>query len=159
MAREDVGARVRGLAAFLRRALRRARRGPVHPDRGCRPNQPGGPVERRELAERVAGWRAGMPSGAMLVDEVDPARFMASFAGAVSGEGNLFLANPSWRSRERAEFGRLVKAGAPQERGWLMIPSGGAGGELKFARHDAGTIASAVGGFCGHFGMGRVNSV
>ena len=116
-------------------------------------------MERRELAERVAGWRAGMPSGAMLIDEVDPARFMASFAGAVSGERDLFLANPSWRSRERAEFGRLVKAGAPQERGWLMIPSGGAGGELKFARHDAGTIASAVGGFCGHFGMGRVNSV
>jgi O-succinylbenzoic acid--CoA ligase len=40
-----------------------------------------------------------------------------------------------------------------------MIPSGGAGGGLKFARHDAQTIAAAVGGFRAHFAMERVNSV
>lgn len=40
-----------------------------------------------------------------------------------------------------------------------MIASGGSGGGLKFARHDGWTIAAAVGGFCSHFGMERVNSV
>jgi len=94
-----------------------------------------------------------------VIEEGDPARFMASFACAVAGEGSLFLANPSWRSGERAVLGRLAGEGAGGEHGWLMIPTGGAGGELKFARHDADTISSGVGGFCGHFGMARVNSV
>jgi O-succinylbenzoic acid--CoA ligase len=40
-----------------------------------------------------------------------------------------------------------------------MIPSGGTSGELKFARHDEGTISAAVMGFCGHFGVERANSV
>jgi O-succinylbenzoic acid--CoA ligase len=40
-----------------------------------------------------------------------------------------------------------------------MIPSGGAGGGLKFARHDGWTIAAAVEGFRRHFRMDRVNSV
>ena len=40
-----------------------------------------------------------------------------------------------------------------------MIPSGGAGGGLKFARHDGRTISAAVSGFRLHFGIERVNSV
>jgi len=116
-------------------------------------------VERAELAERLEGGRGGAPAGAAIVDERDPLRFMASFASAVRGSGNVFLSNPSWGPGERAELRRLAHAGAGGERGWLMIPSGGSGGELKLARHDAGTLSAAVGGFCGHFGIGRVNSV
>jgi o-succinylbenzoate---CoA ligase len=117
-------------------------------------------MERGRLAERLAAFRAGGPPDTPVVEEGDPARFMSSFAGAVSGAADIFLANPSWLSAERADLRRLAAgAGARGERGWLMIPSGGAGGELKFARHDGWTIAAAVGGFCGHFGMERVNSV
>lgn len=116
-------------------------------------------MERSELARRLAGPRAGPRGDATIVEEADPARFMASFAAGVSGGGGVFLANPSWRPKERAELGRLTGAISGGERGWLMIPSGGAGGQLKFARHDGWTIAAAVGGFCGHFRMERVNSV
>jgi O-succinylbenzoic acid--CoA ligase len=84
---------------------------------------------------------------------------MASFASAVRAGGNVFLANPSWRAAERAELSRLVGARERGDRGWLMIPSGGAGGGLKFARHDGLTIAAAVDGFRRHFGMERVSSV
>lgn len=69
------------------------------------------------------------------------------------------MANPAWRPAERAELSRLMGPGKGDNRGWLMIPSGGASGGLKFARHDGGTVAAAVGGFCAHFGMERVNSV
>jgi O-succinylbenzoic acid--CoA ligase len=46
-----------------------------------------------------------------------------------------------------------------EPKGWLMIPSGGSGGRVKFARHDEDTLSAAVRGFCGHFRVERVNGV
>jgi O-succinylbenzoic acid--CoA ligase len=116
-------------------------------------------MERGDLAERLAAVRAGAPGRSPIVEEGEPARFMSAFAGAVAGGGNVFLANPGWRDRERAELFRLSGMGPSVGRGWLMIPSGGSGGGLKFARHDGWTIAAAVDGFRRHFGMERVNAV
>lgn len=116
-------------------------------------------MERGELAYFLSRYRTDALPGGAVIEEATPERFMASFANSVSGEGNIFLANPAWRSKERDELQRVVASGDFSERGWLMIPSGGAGGGLKFARHDSVTLAAAVGGFCGHFGMERVNSV
>jgi O-succinylbenzoic acid--CoA ligase len=93
------------------------------------------------------------------VEEADPARFMSRFAQAVADGGNVFLSDPSWRATERAQRDRLMGLGETAERGWLMIPSGGTGGGLKFARHDGETLAAAVNGFCEHFAMERVHSV
>jgi O-succinylbenzoic acid--CoA ligase len=116
-------------------------------------------MERSEVTRRLGARPAGAAGPARVVEAADPAGFMACFAEAAAAGGNIFLANPSWRSAERAELARLVGQGMCGERGWLMIPSGGAGGGLKFARHDGWTIAAAVEGFLGHFGMERVNSV
>jgi O-succinylbenzoic acid--CoA ligase len=116
-------------------------------------------MERREIAARLGVRPAGAGGAPRVIDDAAPAGFMASFAQGVAQGGNIFLGNPSWRPAERAELGRLLGAGPCGERGWLMIPSGGASGGLKFARHDGGTIAAAVDGFCGHFGMARVSSV
>jgi O-succinylbenzoic acid--CoA ligase len=116
-------------------------------------------VERGKLADLLAPLRAGVGDCGPVIEEPDAARFMATFADSVTGRGNVFLANPAWRSPQRAEADRLAAQGATGDSGWLMIPSGGAGGGLKFARHDAWTIAAAVGGFCSHFAMERVNSV
>ena len=93
-----------------------------------------------------------------VVDE-DPGAFLASFADAVAAGGEVFLANPAWRSRERQELAALMQASEPASEGWLMVPSGGSGGRLKFARHDLGTLEAAVRGFQRHFGMGRVSSI
>ena len=116
-------------------------------------------MERAELAGRLGAGPGGDDGVSRVIEETDPARFMASFASAVRAGGNVFLANPSWRAAERAELSRLVGAGERGDRGWLMIPSGGAGGGLKFARHDGLTIAAAVDGVRRHFGMERVSSV
>jgi O-succinylbenzoic acid--CoA ligase len=116
-------------------------------------------LERSQLAELLAPFRVGEPARGPVIEEGDPVRFMSAFAHAVGGEEDIFLANPSWRSRERGDLARMTGAGGPGERGWLMIPSGGSGGQVKFARHDGWTLASAVGGFRGHFGMERINSV
>ncbi len=117
-------------------------------------------MERGRLAGLLAPFRAGAPAGGAVVEEAEPARFMSAFAHAVHGKANVFLANPAWRSRERADLERLAVVGGPcGDRGWLMIPTGGSAGEIKFARHDGWTLAAAAGGFREHFGMGRINSV
>jgi O-succinylbenzoic acid--CoA ligase len=96
---------------------------------------------------------------------------MVAFAAAAAGRGPVFLVDPAWRADERARADEIIaqvavgsaeaSAGSVQsaERGWLMIPSGGTGGRLKFARHDQDTIAAAVSGFGRHFAVGRVDAV
>lgn len=116
-------------------------------------------MERGELGRLLGSPASGNSLEAQVIEEGDPIRFMAAFAAAASGGGNVFLANPAWRATERADLARTVSDGACGDRGWLMIPSGGAAGPLKFARHDGASIAAAVGGFCRHFEMERVNCV
>jgi o-succinylbenzoate---CoA ligase len=52
--------------------------------------------------------------------------------------------------------------GDPQSamrQGWLCLATGGSSGGTKFARHDEHTLLAAVRGFCGHFGLERVNAI
>jgi o-succinylbenzoate---CoA ligase len=114
-------------------------------------------MERGELAARLGAGRPGAGTGRQIVEEGDPRRFMDSFAKALSRRGDIFLVNPSWRPKERERLARLPESDG-SELGWLMIPSGGASGGIKFARHDGRTIASAVTGFQEHFGLERVHA-
>ncbi len=129
-------------------------------------------MERGELARRLGAKHAAVgattsPADArVVIAEAEPARFMAALAQAVAGGGEVFLADPQWGARERGELERLLaepeagkKRAAEAELGWLMIPSGGTAGRVKFARHDAATIAAAVRGFGGHFGLTPVHAV
>lgn len=120
-------------------------------------------MERAELA-RLLGAK-GAVAGGRLVAESDPRRFMTALAAAVAGAGEVFLGDPGWGERERARLAaqKSARLVAPKpvsgEGGWLMIPTGGSTGGLKFARHDAATIAAAVQGFRSHFNLNRVNAV
>lgn len=75
----------------------------------------------------------------------------------------MFVADPAWGARERAQFAALVaradEAPLAGGLGWLCIPTGGSSGNLKLARHDEQTLAAAVAGFCAHFGVERVNAL
>ncbi len=125
-------------------------------------------MDRAELA-RLLGTtpHVGEPrSTAVAIAESDPGSFMAAFAAAVSEGGPVFLSDPAWGEKERSALQRLMalppaKTGGrgAETRGWLMIPSGGSSGEIKFARHDEETIAAAVLGFGSHFGVQKVNVI
>jgi len=115
-------------------------------------------VERSELAAILGVGPSAQRADALVMD-ADPEVFMASVARAISGPNDVFLGNPAWGERERAEAKRVVSETYSGDRGWLMIPTGGSGGRIKFARHDAATISSAVAGYQAHFGIERVNSV
>ncbi len=122
-------------------------------------------MERRELAQLLGATSAIAARSArhQLIVEVDEQKFRAAFAATVAGEGEVFLGNPAWSETERATVAALLEANAtePQnsDEGWLMIPTGGSSGKIKFARHDSRTLAAAVRAFATHFGLARVNAV
>lgn len=98
-------------------------------------------------------------SPSAIVAAADPAAFVAAFAAAVAGEGEVFLADPQWGAAERSRLEALVPEPRAPDDGWLMIPTGGTAGGGRFARHDGRTIAAAVAGFQRHFGMEQVNAL
>lgn len=123
-------------------------------------------MERAELARLLggtAGDAAAIDRPTVVANEGAP-EFMAAFSSAACGRGAVFLSDPSWDEGRRAKLGEFLssahgESSGGQNRGWLMIPSGGTSGGLKFARHDAETIAAAVRGFCTHFELSQVNAV
>lgn len=135
-------------------------------------------MERADLMRLLGAAPAAAEPRDVVVEEREPARFISSFTAAVAAGGTVFLADPAWGARERAQFAALtrlhVRRAADEgaggrlsatighsraERGWLCIPTGGSSGNLKLARHDGETLAAAVTGFCAHFGVARVNAV
>jgi O-succinylbenzoic acid--CoA ligase len=116
-------------------------------------------VERSQLAGLLGRAPPASAAATRIIEEDSPDRFMAAFSDALTAGGDIFLTNPAWRARERGELARVAGLGRGAERGWLMIPSGGSGGGVKFARHDGWTVAAAVEGFRRHFAMDRVNSL
>ena len=77
--------------------------------------------------------------------------------------GFIFLCDPNWSAAERVQVdvlkSKIENPNSKISEGWLCIPTGGTSGGVRFARHDERTLSAAVRGFCGHFGMQRVNAV
>lgn len=120
-------------------------------------------MERRELA-RLLGATSAAKELRTLIVTTDREVFRAEFARAVAGSGEVFFGDPAWSPAEREEFElNPIHPVANTKRelglGWLMIPTGGSSGRLKYARHDSYTIAAAVKGFTQHFGLARVNAL
>ena len=133
-----------------------------------RVNQEAGPILSGDSQQPVPIQQQPVPYriAPVTVEEHDPVRFMQAFAQAAALDAPVFLADPAWGHAERAVLAELQARGDPAgdsgrngRKGWLMIPSGGTGGRLKFARHDEDTIESAVRGWCAHFQVERANCV
>jgi O-succinylbenzoic acid--CoA ligase len=117
-------------------------------------------MDRAELARLLGTEPAAGEPRDVTITEADPGRFMEAFGRGVAAGGRVFLADPTWGTRERAQFANLVDRPVTLDpRGWLCVPTGGSSGALKLARHDEETIASAVRGFTAHFGAGPVNAI
>jgi O-succinylbenzoic acid--CoA ligase len=122
-------------------------------------------MERRELAEALRSGRSRTkgPAGSdrLYLAESAVDKFQAQFAAAVAGDGEIFLGSPAWGESEGEEVEELLaenpaESGAP---GWLMVPTGGTSGGIRFARHDEQTLDAAVTGFAQHFGLRQINAV
>jgi len=125
-------------------------------------------MERAELSRVLRTWLSGelgaRSAEPKLISETDPARFMAAFAEATASEADVFLCDPHWGTTGKERVTTLLQSSGQDPRshtslGWLMIPTGGSGGRLQFARHDQDTIAAAVRGFTQHFSLKQVNAM
>jgi len=122
-------------------------------------------MERTELSRLLGGTLALQSARRLVITEAEPRKFMAAFTQAVAGEAEVFLCDPKWGAVERSQVDSLLRSPVPaipagmEGKGWLMIPTGGTSGHVRFARHDSVTLAAAVRGFTQHFEISQVNAV
>ncbi|MBK1990428.1 2-succinylbenzoate--CoA ligase [Sphaerospermopsis aphanizomenoides BCCUSP55] len=115
----------------------------------------------------------------IILAEREPVRFLASFIAACAAKCPVFLCNPDWGKNEWEEVFNLVQPDlvwglgtgdwglvtrknnlsplSPIEN-WIMIPTGGSSGKIKFAIHTWETLTASVQGFTEYFQLNSVNS-
>jgi O-succinylbenzoic acid--CoA ligase len=120
----------------------------------------------------------GMPPK-IIISERNPVRFMAGFLAACAAGCPVFLCNPSWVKQEwqqvfelvqpdlilgYGDWGSAVSAFYPSpdypilKPQWIMIPTGGSSGQIRFAIHTWETLMASVRGFQQYFQLKQVNS-
>lgn len=113
----------------------------------------------------------------VLLAESDPTRFLAGFIAACTVNCPVFLCNPHWATSEWQQVLRLVQPEVvfgvlpdtpvrssshpplpvPQP-GWIMIPTGGSSGQVRFAIHTLQSLTAAVQGFQDFFEVQQINA-
>ncbi|MEH2467563.1 2-succinylbenzoate--CoA ligase [Nostoc sp.] len=112
----------------------------------------------------------------IILAEREPLRFLASFIAACAANCPVFLCNPDWGTQEWQQVFDLVQPDmilGMAHGGWgmenrnntqcpmpnyIMIPTGGSSGQIKFAIHTWETLIASVQGFTEYFQLKQVNS-
>ncbi|MEA5578269.1 2-succinylbenzoate--CoA ligase [Anabaena sp. UHCC 0451] len=112
----------------------------------------------------------------IILAESEPVRFLASFIAACAAKCPIFLCNPDWGKNEWEQVFDLVEPDIVWGLGtgewgmgtgnnnlsaienWIMIPTGGSSGKIKFAIHTWETLTASVEGFTEYFQLNSVNS-
>lgn len=112
----------------------------------------------------------------ILLAERDPIRFLAGFIAACVTECPVFLCNPDWGQNEWQQTLAQVQPdliwgdrltgwvppqmpnASPQAQGWIMIPTGGSSGQVRFAIHTWDTLMASVKGFRQYFQLQQIHS-
>jgi O-succinylbenzoic acid--CoA ligase len=122
-------------------------------------------MERAELACLLGETpRLTSATEALLIEADSPRHFMRRLAEAIAGRGPIFLGDATWSQHQRdaareVALTQSAAGAAVEDIGWLMIPTGGTSGGLRFVRHDGHTLSAAVRGWCDYFKLERVNAV
>ncbi|ADI63638.1 2-succinylbenzoate--CoA ligase [Trichormus azollae] len=112
----------------------------------------------------------------IILAEREPVRFLASFIAACAAKCPVFLCNPDWGKNEWQQVFDLVQpdivwgldnisfqpaTGNYQSpiTNYIMIPTGGSSGKIKFAIHTWETLTASVQGFTEYFQLNAVNSL
>jgi O-succinylbenzoic acid--CoA ligase len=115
----------------------------------------------------------------ILIYEPEPMAFLASFLAAVTLEKHIFIANPQWQQSEWEQIRHrinpdLVVGIEPPiafkgAKSWaldqiepmeplIMIPTGGSGGQIKFAMHPWVNLVNSAEGFRSEFNLATIHS-
>lgn len=133
--------------------------------------------------KQVAAAREALHSdasiGPVLIAEREPKRFLTIFISALLENRDLILASPDWSEKERETALRLTTPSRCFPPEWagryesqpgktfriqpgvteILIPTGGSGGRMRFARHRWETLMAAAGGVCAFFNGEPINQI
>lgn len=130
----------------------------------------------RGYCDRLSSFTTQNQFPRILLSQTDPIEFLAGFMAACISNCPVFLGNPNWSIQEWQRVLDLVqphlvwgmlpigvqpqspKFANTQEKGWIMIPTGGSSGQIKFAIHTWETLTASVQGFQDFFEVDHVNS-
>lgn len=112
----------------------------------------------------------------ILLSQPDSIEFLAGFMAACLTECPIFLGSPNWSAQEWQRVLEVVKPHQvwgtlpisvqtqdpklmdAKAKGWIMVPTGGSSGQIKFAIHTWATLTASVRGFQSFFGADTINS-
>ncbi|MDB9306145.1 2-succinylbenzoate--CoA ligase [Nodularia spumigena CS-591/12] len=107
----------------------------------------------------------------IIIAEREPMRFIAGFMAACAAGCPVFLCNPDWGKEEWQQVLELVQPdiiwgleikisphNTSSQAPYIMIPTGGSSGKIKFAIHTWETLIASVQGFTEYFQLTQVNS-
>ncbi|TFI54194.1 2-succinylbenzoate--CoA ligase [Mastigocladus laminosus UU774] len=115
----------------------------------------------------------------VILAERDPVRFLAGFLATYTAKCPVFLCNPNWAKQEWQQVFNLVHPNIiwgvnhhelvidNQKNNYqlpitnspyIMIPTGGSSGNIKFAVHTWETLTASVRGFIEYFQLQTINS-
>lgn len=108
--------------------------------------------------KRLEERRAELPEGAgpVLVAKAEPIDFLATFFAALLANRPVVLGNQNWGRKEWKQVKEMPLGTAGS--GEILIPTGGSGGSLRFARHSWETLSESALGFSNFFGGGKIDS-
>ncbi len=110
----------------------------------------------------------------ILINEPDPIQFLAKFLATTAANLPVFLGNPQWQTQEWQQVEKLIqpnfiwqsssleKLAYPIQENhspYIMIPTGGTSGTVKFAMHTWQTLCASVEGLQTYFERPVINSV
>ncbi len=130
----------------------------------------------RGYCDRLNAFTAKNQFPRILISQTDPIEFLAGFMAACITQCPIFLSNPNWSIQEWRQVLESVQPhqvwgtlpilvshqnsefADAQAKGWIMIPTGGSSGQIKFAIHTWKTLTASVQGFRSFFRVDAVNS-
>ena len=94
------------------------------------------------------------------ISTTDLTEFIADLMAGCQLGIPIFLCNPHWGDMEWAQVSKITSQVNPrQHQNTIMIPTGGASGEIKFAIHTWETLNASVWGFQEFYGVDKINAV
>lgn len=114
----------------------------------------------------------------VLIAEREPVKFLAGFMAASAANCPVFLSNPNWVKQEWQQVFKIVQPDLVLGYGdweleiqnyypnsqqvinhnWVMIPTGGSSGKIRFAIHTWETLTASVVGFQQYFQLQEIHS-
>jgi o-succinylbenzoate---CoA ligase len=112
-----------------------------------------------DRAERLVGEFIQTRPHFISIATADPRDFIAHLMAGTRLGIPMFLGNPRWGKLEWAQVERLTAQVQHQHQHLILIPTGGASGEIKFVIHTWQTLSAAVWGFQEFYELASSNSI